>query len=95
MPESIEVLYGKKQNLDYIFEYIRILYNYYRTNFYTAKNTVISPNFLVWNFCGKARTNRPKLCGNCAFQQNFYTRKLDEITVFFAVLPYKTVNLGT
>ena len=26
----------------------------------------------------------PKLCGNCAFPQNFHTRKLGEITVFFA-----------
>ena len=29
--------------------------------------------------------NRPKLCGNCSFPQNFHTRKFDEITVFFAV----------
>ena len=28
---------------------------------------------------------RPKLCGNCAFPQNFHTRKSGEITVFFAV----------
>ena len=28
---------------------------------------------------------RPKLCGNCAFPQNFHTRKLGEITVFFTV----------
>ena len=28
----------------------------------------------------------PKLCGNCAFPQNFYTRKLGEITAFYAVL---------
>ena len=27
----------------------------------------------------------PKLCGNCAFLQNFRTRKLGEITVFYAV----------
>ena len=26
-----------------------------------------------------------KLCGNCAFPQNFHTRKSDEVTVFFAV----------
>ena len=26
--------------------------------------------------------NGPELCGNCAFPQNFYTRKLGEITVF-------------
>ena len=30
-------------------------------------------------------TIRPKLCGNCAFSQNFYTRKLGKITVFYAV----------
>ena len=29
---------------------------------------------------------RPKLCGNCAFPQNFHTRKLGEITRFFAVV---------
>ena len=33
----------------------------------------------------KFRANRPKLCGNCAFPQNFLTRKLGEITVFYAV----------
>ena len=32
------------------------------------------------------RANRLKLCGNCAFPQNVHTRKLGEITVFFAVL---------
>ena len=53
---------------------------------------VLSPNFLVWKFCGKARFPhrfgrfRPKLCGNCVFPQNFHTRKLGEITVFFAVI---------
>ena len=29
--------------------------------------------------------NRPKLCGDCAFPQNSNTRKLGEMTVFFAV----------
>ena len=29
--------------------------------------------------------DRPKLCGNCAFPQNFHTKKLGEITVFYAV----------
>ena len=58
----------------------------------TVKNIVISPNFLVWKFCRKAqfsayfRAIRPKLCGNCAFPQSFHTRKLGEITVFFAVV---------
>ena len=30
----------------------------------------------------------PKLCGNCVFPQNFHTRKLGEIMVFFAVRGY-------
>ena len=28
----------------------------------------------------------PKLCGNCAFPQNFHTRKLGEITIFYGSL---------
>ena len=57
---------------------------------YTAKNTVISPNFLMWKFCGKSQFPRfLGNCGNCAFPQNFH-RKLGEITVFFTVvLPYE------
>ena len=42
-----------------------------------CENIVILPSILG--------ANRPKLCGNCAFPQNFHTRKLGEITVFFAV----------
>ena len=30
--------------------------------------------------------NCPKLCGNCVFSQNFHTRKLGEITAYYAVL---------
>ena len=41
---------------------------------HTAKNTVVTPNFLVWKFCGKAQ-----------FLHSFYTSKLGEITVFFTV----------
>ena len=39
------------------------------------KNTVVSPNFLVWKFCG-----------NCAFPRNFLTRKLGKIMVFYTVI---------
>ena len=46
------------------------------------KNTVISPNFLA-----------QKLCGNCAFPQNFHTRKLGEITIFLVVLQQKLHKL--
>ena len=31
------------------------------------------------------RAIRPNLCGNCAFLQNFHTRKLGEILVFYAM----------
>ena len=66
----------------------------------TAKNTVISPDFLMWKFCGKAQLPhsfgqfaiRPKLCGNCAFPQNFHTRKLSEITVFFVACHLTHIN---
>ena len=46
---------------------------------------MISPNFLVRKFCGKTQANCPRLCGNCAFPQYFHTRKLGEITAFYAV----------
>ena len=36
-----------------------------------------------------------KLCGRYAFPQNFYTRKLDEITVFCAVFTTPIVNATT
>ena len=47
------------------------------------KNAVILPNFPVGKFCGKAQFLHSfgrclKLCGNCAFPQNFHTRKLGE-----------------
>ena len=49
---------------------------------YTAKNTVFSTNFLVWNFFGKAK-----------FPHSFGRfRKLGEITVFYAVLSNKKKN---
>ena len=32
------------------------------------------------------RAIRLKLCGNCAFPQNFHNRELGEISVFYAVL---------
>ena len=59
------------------------------------KNTVISPNILLCKFCGKAQF--PHSFGRFArnyaetvFAQNFHTRKLGDIIVFFAAL----VNCG-
>ena len=59
---------------------------------HTTKNTAILPDFLVQKFCGKVqfRAIRPKLCGNCAFPQNFHTRKSGKIMVFFAVSAINT-----
>ena len=48
----------------------------------TAQNTAVSPNFMVWKFCGKVQFPHTR---NCAFPQNFHTMKLGEITVFYAV----------
>ena len=42
---------------------------------------------ILWKHTVSAefRVNRPKLCGNCAFSQNFHTRKLGKITMVHAV----------
>ena len=45
----------------------------------TCFNAIISPNFWVWKLCGKAQFKRKETL------QNLCTRKLGEITVFFAV----------
>ena len=60
----------------YIYIYIYIYYIYIQ----------ISENFIV-NFgrITEFRENQRKLYGNCAFPQIFHTRKLGEITVFYAV----------
>ena len=44
----------------------------------------------MWKFCGNAqfpRVNRARLCGNWAFPQNFHTRKLGEVMVFYTMKP--------
>ena len=56
----------------------------------SAQNTVVSPNFLVSKFFEKAQFfaefRGVKLSENCVFPQNFHSRKLGEITVFYAVV---------
>ena len=63
-------------------------------NFYTntTKNAVIPPNFQVWKFCVERHIFRivsgelPETMRKmCLSTQNFHIRKLDEITLFFAV----------
>ena len=51
----------------------------------------------MWKFYGKAQFphsfgDSPKLCGNCAFTQNFHNRKLGEITVFYEVPVFDREN---
>ena len=48
---------------------------------------------ILWKGAVSAKflANRPKLCENCAFPQNFYTMKVGESTVFFAV---QEINAG-
>ena len=48
---------------------------------HTAYNTVTSPKFLVWKFCGKAQFSHSfgrfaRNYAETAFPQNFITRKL-------------------
>ena len=42
---------------------------------------------ILWKgtFSPEFRANNLKLCGIFAFPQNFYTKKLGEITIFYAV----------
>lgn len=50
----------------------------------SAYNTVISLNLMVWEFCGNAQC--PQSFGWVAkFSQNFRTKKLCEISLFYAV----------
>ena len=58
--------------------------------FFTAENTVISPNFLVWKFCGKPQFPHSfgriaRIYAETVFPQNVQIRTLGEITVFYAV----------
>ena len=61
----------------------------------TVKNTVFSPDFLVWKFCGKVKFPQSfgRIVRNYAETVPFRIRKLAEITVFFVVKGY-VVNLS-
>ena len=63
--------------------FIEIKYYVSETTIFTStvKNTIISPDFLVWKFCRKAQFPHSfrRIAGN------FHTRISGKITVFFAV----------
>ena len=50
-----------------------------------CRNFVERYSFCICSFILKLCICILKLCGNCAFPQNFHTRKLGEITVFNVV----------
>ena len=62
------------------------------TSVYTTKNTVISPNFLVWKFYGKEQFPHSfgrfakNYAETVAFHKISTPAKLCEITIFFAVV---------
>ena len=58
---------------------------------YTGWNAVIYFIFWCGNFLEKH--NFCTVSGNCAFPQNYHTRKLGEITVFFTALDVCVLNL--
>ena len=57
-----------------------LLPNLKRTSFY--RTPLVAASEITLHV---APANRPKLCANCAFPQNFHTRKLGELTAFYAV----------
>ena len=60
----------------------------------TAKNTVISHDFLVWKLCVKEQfqVRFARYFAETVFTQNFHTRKFGEITVIFRSSA-KSINL--
>ena len=74
----------------YIFELI-LLKGFFNERYLTLCKI---PKFHLIFWCGNFleshsfRSVSGESCGNCAFQQNFHTRKLGEISVFQAVLSY-------
>ena len=62
---------------------------FYKLHFKKYRYFTLFPGLeILWKLTVSAefRMNCPKLCGNCAFPQNFHTRKLGKISVFYAVL---------
>ena len=75
---------------DGIFDSVLIRKNGSVKKVVTAQNILFLPNFLIWKFYRKVAIC-PKLCGNFAFPQNFYTKKLVKLRYFMpSVLPWFT-----
>ena len=65
---------------------------------FTAKSPVIFTYFpgveILWKGTVSAQAIRPTLCGNCAFPQNFQTRKLGENYGIFQSVCLKQVTIN-
>ena len=66
-------------------------FNWYLTKFKQSNGCDYNSDknwylFFDFSICIHFHSERPKICGNWVFPENFHTRKLGEITVFYAVL---------
>ena len=82
----MQALIGKILNLlfpDYLTHYVHLTKHCGKYRNFTKFPDVE----ILWKgkVSAQFRVIRSKLCGNYAFSQNFHTRKLGEITVFFVV----------
>ena len=51
----------------------------------SERNTEIPTKFMIWKLCAKAQFMQSfGQFGICAFQQNFHTKELGKIVVFYA-----------
>ena len=64
-------------------QYFSVQIIYFLTT--TAKLLLTTNVLCKGTVSAEFRANRPKLCGNCAFEQNFHTMKVGEIWVFYAM----------
>ena len=50
------------------------------------QDSILRPRLFTQSKIPQLCENYAKLCKNCAFPQNFHTKKLGEITIFYALL---------
>ena len=85
-----EYIFWSKKSSRFLMKRIRLEVLVFITNWHCAKyrNLIYFPGVkILWKGTVSSQfwENRPKLWGNCALPQNFYTRKFGEMTVFYAV----------
>ena len=58
--------------------------HFFQSNIHCVK--LISPNILVWNFCGNSHCKSPETLWKLCVSQNFHIRKSGEITLSYMVI---------